>query len=230
MSLFRLVKKSKEVLKHEGFGAFFKKASLRILKSLFNYKSYFQFQRNYMFEQKLNGNDVQISPLAIQDVTLDIIETPEQVDMLISDGYDLNACPFLSNAKEGLSKGAVFFFLFVRKTLAHSSWVSMDNEATLFDPIFKSIKFDGAGYIGLCYTSPLYRGKGFYPYVLSRICKFLTEKGKTRAIISTKKTNHPSIRGITKAGFVLIGEVWYLKLLILEFRKVIRGKKILGVA
>ncbi len=177
-----------------------------------------------MFEQRLNERGAALFPLVMQEVVLKIIKRPEEFDTLISKSFDLGACPFLKDAKEGLDRGAVLFFLFVGKTLAHSSWVSLDNYAAFLDPVFQKLRFEGTGYIGPCYTGPLYRGKGFYPYVLSRICEFLKENGKRRVLICTKTTNHPSIRGITKGGFVLIAEVLSVKLLLWRFCRVVKNE------
>jgi len=88
------------------------------------------------------------------------------------------------------------------------------------DPVFQRINYGDAGYIELCYTDPSYRGKGIFPYVLFEICNFLKQQGKLRALISSKITNLQSRRGIIKAGFSVIAEMSYLKLLFLKFYKV----------
>ena len=54
--------------------------------------------------------------------------------------------------------------------------------------------------IGPCWTDERWRGRGYYPYVLSIILSNeLNERGK--AYISVAEDNAASIRGITKVGF-----------------------------
>lgn len=70
-----------------------------------------------------------------------------------------------------------------------------------------------------CFVSPLHRGAGIYPAMLARI---LCDHGNHdewpgRAIIGVTSVNRPSIRGIEKAGFVLIGSITCARLL--RFRK-----------
>jgi hypothetical protein len=189
----------------------------RIMKRLFNYKSYIYFQRNYVFERDLSENTEVPSGIEAEKAELRIIQTPREMGLLISDGFDLGSCPFLAGVKEGLNKGAVLFFLFIGKTLAHSSWVSMDKRAALFDPMFRKIKREDEAGIGPCWTDPFYRGKGFYPRTLYSICEYLSEKGRSKVLISTKKTNHSSKKGIQKAGFVPVAVVLYVKLLLWDF-------------
>lgn len=60
--------------------------------------------------------------------------------------------------------------------------------------------------IGPCYTNPDYRGLGIYPNVL----RYITSKtGNCNTIfyMSVDESNLPSIKGIEKAGFDLVGKI-----------------------
>lgn len=196
-------------------------AAVRYLKTLFNLRTYFFHQRNDLFEKRLDiFKEEELQTRLFNDFSLTIVETPEQLAALLPEGRDVGSCDFLNYAGEGIRKGAVLFFLFRGTELAHSSWVSMNNRAAFLDPIFERLRFDDAGCIGPCYTNPVYRGRGCYPYVLTRICAFLKERGKSSALINTKRLNQPSVRGIKKAGFQIIAEVLFLKVLIWKLCRV----------
>jgi len=53
-------------------------------------------------------------------------------------------------------------------------------------------------YFYAAYTFGRYRGVGFYPYLLQRLCEMFSDK---RKVIGARVDNRPSIRGIEKAGF-----------------------------
>lgn len=219
MKPLNIINKCNEILKREGAATLAKKFFLSSIRALTNYRTYFYYEKYWLFEKRLDGVNDSLSISLARNANLNIVSTSAQIDKLISEGYDFRSCPAFENLKGGLEKGAMLFFVFIGKEYAHSSMVAMDTNGALFDPIFQRIHFQNAGYIGPCYTNPLYRGMGIYPYVLSKSCEFLREKGKTKALINTKKNNQVSIKGITKAGFVLISEVRYLKLLFWKFYK-----------
>lgn len=219
MKLLNIINKCNEILKREGATALAKNFFLSSIRALTNYRTYFCYEKYWLFEKRLDGVNDSLSISLARNANLNIVSTSTQIDKLISEGYDFRSCPAFENLKDGLEKGTMLFFVFIRKEYAHSSMVAMDSDNTLFDPIFQKIRFQGAGYIGPCYTNPLYRGMGIYPYVLSKSCEFLKGKGKTKALINTKKNNEASIKGITKAGFIFVSEVRYLKMLFWKFYK-----------
>ena len=214
-----LFRRGKEILQSEGLISFIKQA----FRSFFSYKTY------YIYEKKLNETDEFRFVPKTQNFALKIIYAPLEVDELIDEGFDFSSYSNIENLKEGLSKGAILFCVFIKKELAHTSWVAMSTNTALYDHVFQRINYNkDAGYIGPCDTNPLYRGRGFYPHVLSQICNFLKRNEKTKALVNTSKSNLPSIRGITKAEFKVCSEVRYLKLLFLwDFWKVktIKGEK-----
>lgn len=213
MKLLNMINKCNGILKRDGATALVKKIFLFSVRMLVTYRTYFNYEIYCLFEMDLDEtNDFASIPMP-KNAKLDIVSTSAQIDKLISKGYNFSSCPSFKYLKDGIEKGAALFFVFIGKEYAHSSMVAVDNNGALFDPLFQKLHFQEAGYIGLCYTNPLYRGMGIYPYILTRGCEFLKEKGKSKALINTKKTNRASIRGITKAGFVFVSEVRYLKLL-----------------
>ncbi len=216
-----LFRRAKEILQREGFLSFIRQAFLFLVKFFFSYGNY------YLYEKTLNDADeVEFTP-KIQNCNLRIISTPEQIDELIAEGFDFSSYSSIENLKNGLSKGAILFCVFIGRELAHTSWCAMSNATAIYDLLFQRMNYQDAGYIGPCNTNYVYRGLRLYPYVLSQICKFLKKKGKSKTLIGASKSNLPSIRGIIKAGFVISGEVRYLKLLFWEFwkEKSIKGVK-----
>ena len=89
---------------------------------------------------------------------------------------------------------AKIYIAFVDEKIAHYSYV-----------IPKCYKFPFLGRgdyeIGPCYTNPKYRGRGIYPTILSKIIS--SETGNGYMLVSPD--NKPSIKGIEKAGFTIIG-------------------------
>lgn len=206
--LFRI---SKDVMQREGIASFIKQAFLFSKRSLFSYGTY------YIYEKTLNEtNKFEFTP-KIQNFTLKIIYASSDVDELITEGFNFNSHIII---KERLNTGAIAFCIFVERELAHISWVAIHNKGNV-DPILSASGMDwqNVASIGPCVTNLKYRGLGFYPYVLYKICKFLKGKNKMSAKITTSKCNTSSTKGINKAGFKICGEVRYLKLLRWKFLK-----------
>ena len=220
-----LFRRSEEILQRDGLLLFIKRAFLFSVRYLVRF--FFNYGNYYIYEKTLNKtNEFEFTPKT-QNPTLKILYTPMEVDELIAEGFDFSSYSNIENLKEGLSKGAMLFGVFIGRELAHTSWVAMNNATAIYDPLFQKMNYRDAGYIGPCNTNQVYLGFGLYPYTLTQICKFLKEMGKSKALINTSKSNLPSIRGIIKAGFRISGEARYLKLLFWEFweEKSIKGGK-----
>ena len=103
-----------------------------------------------------------------------------------------------------LGKARVFY-LRENGKLIHTSYV-----------IPRCFKFSYLGeedyQIGPCYTYPEYRGKGYYPKMLGYICEKIGTD-KTVFYMTVDESNHPSIKGIEKAGFKRCGNIKTTKLL-----------------
>lgn len=64
-----------------------------------------------------------------------------------------------------------------------------------------------------CLTLPRYRGRGVYPLVLKKILHDAKAKNINRVFMCVRQKNHPSIRGIEKAGFKRAGTFRLLRIL-----------------
>lgn len=67
--------------------------------------------------------------------------------------------------------------------------------------------------IKFCLTLPSLRGRGIYPRVILSILNYLNTKGMHRIFMCVHRDNHPSIRGIEKAGFMRVGEIRLKKIM-----------------
>jgi ribosomal protein S18 acetylase RimI-like enzyme len=91
--------------------------------------------------------------------------------------------------------------------LAVYGWVSFDREhigelnLTLYLP-------RGTAYIWDCATLPAYRGQHLYPALLVYIAGVLREQGIERVWIGADADNEASNRGMARAGFVPVADVF----------------------
>jgi len=70
---------------------------------------------------------------------------------------------------------------------------------------FVPLETDDANILS-CFVFPQFRGRGIYPTMLKHIASTLKDhNGIRRVFIDCKSWNYPSIRGIEKAGFHIIG-------------------------
>lgn len=61
-------------------------------------------------------------------------------------------------------------------------------------------------HIGPCFTSPSYRGRGIYPYMVNHIVKRNFRRGR-RFLAIVNENNVKSIKGLYKAGFAYVGDL-----------------------
>ena len=206
-----LFRRSKEILQRDGLISFIKRVFLFSVRS-FSYGNY------YIYEKKLNEtNDFEFKS-KIQNVTLKIISTTDQIGEVSNEGFDFSFYSNIGNFKERFNKEAILFCVFIGRDIAHASWVAMKKKSNMDPILLLSIKdWQKKASIGPSITNPKYRGLGFYPYTLCKICEYLKGENKQSVNITTSKHNTPSMKGISKAGFGISGEARYLKLLFLEF-------------
>ena len=213
-----LFRRSGEILQKEGLLPFIKRAFLFSVRSFGGF--FFRYGNYYIYEKTLNETtEFEFTPKT-QNPTLKILYTPMEVDELTAEGFDFSSYSNIENLKEGLSKGAILFGVFIDRDIAHASWATMTKKSNM-DPILSlSIKdWQKKASIGPSITNPKYRGLGLYPYTLCKICEYLKGKNKQSVNITTSKHNIPSTKGISKAGFGISGEARYLKLLFWKFWK-----------
>ncbi|UCD84910.1 MAG: GNAT family N-acetyltransferase, partial [Deltaproteobacteria bacterium] len=68
-------------------------------------------------------------------------------------------------------------------------------------------------YLYDAFTLPEYRGKGFFPALLTAVLSFAKSQDYTRALIFSLRDNRPSVRGIEKAGFCLLKSIYFIKIM-----------------
>lgn len=207
--LFRV---GKDILRQDGLICFIRRVFFFSVRLLCDYQIY------YIYQKALNETSESKVMPKIQDSSLNIISSPDQVSELMANGFDINLDLSTEEVKRRLNEGAILFCVFIGQELAHISWVALTNKAKMdFLPLF--IDYQNEAYIENCVTTPRYRGLGLYPYTLYQILQFLGTKDKTRVKIATQKANTNSIKGITKAGFEIWGSKRLFKILRLKFWK-----------
>jgi GNAT superfamily N-acetyltransferase len=211
-----LFRRSEEILQRDGLLPFIKRAFLFSLKSLVRS---FRYGNYYIYEKTLNEmNEFKFTP-KIQNVILKIICIPTEVDDLIAEGFDINSYLPTDELKTRINKRAILFCVFVGKELAHTSWVALDNKANM-DPVPFEIDWQNEACLGPSYTNPKYRGLGVYTFVMSKIYKFLKEKGWLKAKFTVNKKYIAPQKAHAKLGTKIVGEARHLKLLLWEFWRV----------
>ncbi|MGD1119760.1 MAG: hypothetical protein ABR886_09765 [Dehalococcoidales bacterium] len=143
----------------------------------------------YVFNSTLiirNEND--FTP-AINEFTLKIISTKQQLSELVDNGFDL--LPHLDKTRHRLGKGAIACLLFVGKELASMEWVAMRAEAKAAIDIYpcKVDFLNKEAYAGGVWTKSKYRGKGLHIYTYYKIYDFLRENG-VRTVKSIVEVNN----------------------------------------
>jgi ribosomal protein S18 acetylase RimI-like enzyme len=123
----------------------------------------------------------------IRNFTFKVITAPQQLDELVSAGYDLSLCD--PETRSILGKGAVAGFLFVGRELASTEWAAMSKNANKAINIYP-LKIDFSqkeAYASGVWTNPQFRRKGLHTYVYYKVYEFLRENGiKTvRSIVAT---------------------------------------------
>ena len=180
---------------------------------------YFEYKKYCLFKKDLK--DIASIQKLESTFLLDVISG----DVELNEKYNFSKIPgdFISEIKRGLDIRCVIFLVFnlteKLKEVIHVSIVALDHRTgILFDPSIRNIKDDNAVFIGPCYTSESERGKGLYPYVLERICRFMRENHKKKRVyINTNINNKSSIRRIKKAGFAKIAYINAVRLVSLFF-------------
>ncbi len=160
-----------------------------------------------LFRKDLSGRE-DAEPADESELRVEVVRDVTAFEKLVGQS-NISWCPFASKMSYGVKKGAVLFLIVSGSDVAHVSWVSPEKEASVVDPVCRKLDIEDAVYIGPCLTHPSHRGKGYYPFVLRRICGHNFGNGKTKAYICTKVSNTASVSGIEKAGFRKVGEFSY---------------------
>ncbi len=205
-----LLKKAKVILQEEGVIPFIKRAFSFFRTFLFNYKTC------YIYENTLDGP--RFTPKT-QDVNLKILSTPQELDELIANGFDLSYQD-INDLKKKISQGAIPFCAFVKQDLAHITWVALAEESKReIDPFPFKIDWQNEACSGLSGTTPNYRRMGIYSYVYSEIFRFLKEKRRSKDKFRIDKDNIASHNALVKLGSEIYAEGRTLKVLWRKFYK-----------
>jgi len=101
-------------------------------------------------------------------------------------------------------EGYRFFALRVEGELVSFAWAVRAPELEISE-VECTLRAGGeVGWITDCATPPEFRGRGYYPRLLEKICDVI---GTGTVLIYCLAENHASRRGIEKAGFARVGEI-----------------------
>lgn len=114
-----------------------------------------------------------------------------------------------------------FFIVSDGEGIQHISWIYFHHHRNRI----LSLSEDEAE-IKFCLTLPKFRGQGIYPKVLCAIKDYLISVAVRRVFICADRNNHPSIRGIEKAGFKRAGEVRLRKFMGIQISSRLDTKRI----
>lgn len=163
------------------------------------------YVRLFYVYRKQASKDIKISKNIEIDssYSTNIIQDKNTFNQLLNNGFSFDGYPNDQDINIGLDSGGILIAIFYEKRIAHTSWLTNQDQSAIFDSIFKSSAFAGKnfGYIGPCNTYNNHKGKRLYPYALQKACHLLLEFGNEAVLINTKKNNIPSIKGIIRAGF-----------------------------
>jgi hypothetical protein len=176
------------------------------------------YLKKYMIlQRRLDTSTAESLSADIPGMTSAVIEKKDDFTAYEQRGFDMNICPCREYVANGLKSGAGIYAVFSGPELVHASWFFRDRESVPIDGIFRKYDFQGAGFIGPCYTKDTYRGKGIYPSALGRIADILKRENRSRVLIVTSMKNMSSMKGIVKAGFKPFREYICLKVVLDEF-------------
>ncbi len=90
-------------------------------------------------------------------------------------------------------------YVFKQYDIIKNNRIISSAKVVSYIPFFRFMSRDGI-HICSCYTIPEERGKGYYPYLISKIMSDFPDKV---CYMMVNESNLPSIRGIEKVGFTL---------------------------
>ena len=199
----------------EGVIALIKRAFL-VAKNYLNalVKMFFSYDTVYIYENSLDK--VELALPNIEDFTYRVVSTPEQIDELLTMGFDLSFHSDMETHKDRLGKGGLLLYGFVGKKLVHTNWMAMSEEAN-FDPYPYKVDWQHEACLGPSFTIPEYRGMGINAFVYSEMFRILKEKGGSKAKLTTAKSNIEHQKSQAKIGSEVTGKCGVLKILCWRF-------------
>ncbi len=183
--------RNKEALKRVSM-TFRKEGLIPTIKLLGHYV--FNYTNYYIYEHTMKERDEADFLPAVENVTMRIISSNHEADMLASHCDDFRE--YLNTARHSLDKGALAFCFFIGGELAHVGFVALTEEAkNTFDPAPYQVNFSNKEVCtGGTFTPPKFRGRGLMKYGYFKRFQYLYENGikisrnavKTNNIISQR--------------------------------------------
>jgi RimJ/RimL family protein N-acetyltransferase len=136
-----------------------------------------------------------------------------EIDELSHEIEKLNKCPweFKCHLHDSVDN---FFIAKNCFGIQHISWIySHKDHNRILDLLETDVE------IKHCFSSVSIRGKGVYPATILLIRGYLSRFWIKRVFMCVKPENKSSIRGIEKAGLLLVGEGRFRKILGIQFSK-----------
>ncbi|MBT3585326.1 MAG: hypothetical protein HN509_10505 [Halobacteriovoraceae bacterium] len=193
---------------------FLKKA----LRKPFGSDSYYSSQESFLYLYNLS--DEVAGPVASAAYQMFFVSSVTELDQAL-EGKKLEDAVFEKYMRLNIGKNSQVLLIFKGADLAHYSWVARGWNAYIFDEYFSEIDFKQEAHVGPCVTYKEFRGEGLYPIALTEICRKLKEEALLSKIsIRTLTTNTPSIKGVCKSPFNLVGKLLESNMFFMSFFKV----------
>ena len=145
-----IFKRANEIYRNEGL--------VPLLKSIFASLISFENSTYYIYEVVLeHENEANVAP-KIQNISFKVVETTQQLDELLKDGFDLSLLN-ITKARYRLQKGAVLALIFVERELGWQNWSATTEEAknTFNNYPYKVDFANNEACRGGVWTNPKYR-------------------------------------------------------------------------
>lgn len=191
-----LVHRAAYTLRTYGLFSFLKQACLYLVTNGFTHRAIYVYVNDLSFIPEFSPK--------IKNYQLKIISEPGEVDELVKQGFDFSSyCKYYRNVpelKQTLIKGAILFAVFVGQELAHTTWVTLNEEAKQdIDTVPYTVDFQsGEVCSGDSETNPKYRRLGLYAYTRSKVFYFLKQNGFSRDRFAINEDNIASRNTLAK--------------------------------
>lgn len=174
------------------------------------WKWFFSWDQLCLYSFRLNREPISlVEPRG--DVNLAFIRGGEDCE-----AYDLFDITETAFSRRRLEEGKIACVVLHEGRIASYCWVAL--KKAKIGEIGREIHLrEGEVYLYDAMTFPAFRGKGFYPAILSHILRYVQEEGFQRALIFTLRSNQASVRGIEKCGFRLFQRITLIQFLGLSF-------------